>query len=86
MVLRRGDQAIAYRNSCPHLDVAMEYMKDRFMSADGRYIMCYAHNARFLPDTGLCIYGPCRGESLTPVPVITIDDCVWLASQPDAAP
>lgn len=59
----------AYRNSCPHLQVPMEYRKDRFLSADHRQIVCYAHNARFLPESGLCVYGPCLGQSLEPVPV-----------------
>ncbi|WP_374438244.1 Rieske (2Fe-2S) protein [Pseudomonas panipatensis] len=53
-----------YRNRCPHLDVRLEYRKDRFLSADGQRIRCYAHGAEFLPDSGLCVYGPCLGESL----------------------
>lgn len=36
-----------YRNSCPHLDVRLEYRKDRFLSADGQLIVCYAHGAQF---------------------------------------
>ncbi|MNG29984.1 hypothetical protein D3C84_1155020 [compost metagenome] len=35
------------------------------MSANGQRIICYAHGAHFLPDSGLCVYGPCLGESLT---------------------
>ncbi|MCW8277860.1 Rieske 2Fe-2S domain-containing protein [Pseudomonas sp. PCH199] len=54
-----------YRNSCPHLDVRLEYRKDRFMSADGQRVICYAHGAQFLPESGLCVYGPCLGESLS---------------------
>lgn len=26
--------------------------------------MCHAHGARFEPDTGLCVQGPCRGQYL----------------------
>src|SRR6218665_2308102 len=58
-------QVRVYRNSCPHLDVRLEYRKDRFLSADGQLIVCYAHGAQFLPDSGLCIYGPCLGERLS---------------------
>lgn len=40
------------------------------MSADGSKIICYAHGAQFLPQNGLCVYGPCIGERLTAVPWI----------------
>lgn len=63
--LRHDAEVRVYRNSCPHLSVRLEYRKDRFLSVDGRQIVCYAHGARFLPDTGLCVYGPCLGESLS---------------------
>lgn len=60
----RGEVRI-YRNSCPHLDVPLEYRKDRFLSADRERVICYAHGAQFMPDTGLCVHGPCLGNSLT---------------------
>lgn len=63
--LRHGAEVRLYRNSCPHLDVRLEYRKDRFLSADGSLIVCYAHGAQFLPDSGLCVYGPCLGERLS---------------------
>ncbi|MCL6701616.1 Rieske 2Fe-2S domain-containing protein [Pseudomonas sp. T1.Ur] len=63
--LRHDGEVRVYRNRCPHLEVRLEYRKDRFLSVDGRQVICYAHGARFLPDTGLCVYGPCLGESLS---------------------
>ena len=65
--LRVGGQVRVYRNSCPHLHVAMEYRKDQFLSADGQRVICYAHGAQFLPESGLCVYGPCLGASLSAV-------------------
>lgn len=62
--LRRGDLVHLYRNSCPHLQVPLQYRKDRYLSADGQRIVCYAHGAQFLPDSGLCVYGPCLGQRL----------------------
>ena len=56
----------AWRNRCPHIDGApMAWRKDAYMNAAGTLITCHAHGALFLPDTGLCIQGPCRGHSLT---------------------
>lgn len=86
LVLRVGNQIKAYANSCPHLQVAMEYRKDRFMSADGRYIVCYAHNARFTPEDGKCVYGPCLGEYLQAIDVVVVEGVVMLAGQENAAP
>lgn len=63
-VLRHGGQLRAYRNLCPHLQVPLEYRKDRFMSADGQWVICYAHGARFRPEDGTCVHGPCRGQAL----------------------
>lgn len=63
--LRYQQTVRVYRNSCPHLAVALEYRKDRFLSADGQRIICYAHGAQFLPDSGECVHGPCLGQSLT---------------------
>ena len=66
--LRHAGELRVYRNSCPHLDVRLEYRKDRFLSPDAELIVCYAHGARFLPSTGECVYGPCLGEFLQPLP------------------
>jgi nitrite reductase/ring-hydroxylating ferredoxin subunit len=69
----------AWRNRCPHLDVAMQYRKDRFMSGDGQHIVCFAHGALFRPDSGLCVRGPCLGQTLQPL-ALALDDNggVWL--------
>jgi nitrite reductase/ring-hydroxylating ferredoxin subunit len=74
--LRHDNQVRVYRNRCPHLDVRLEYRKDRFLSADGQLIVCYAHGAQFLPATGECIYGPCLGQTLEALPSCEKDG--WL--------
>lgn len=79
-VLRRGDAVRAYHNSCPHQGARLEYRKDRFLSADGERIVCYAHGAQFDPDSGLCIRGPCLGQSLTPVLCVVHEGWVEIRS------
>lgn len=74
--LRHDNQVRVYRNRCPHLDVRLEYRKDKFLSADGQLIVCYAHGAQFLPATGECIYGPCLGQTLEALPFCEKDG--WL--------
>ena len=62
--VRRQGQVRVFLNNCPHLAVPLQYRKDRYLSADGQRIICYAHGAHFLPDSGLCVHGPCLGETL----------------------
>lgn len=79
LVVRWNGGLSAWLNRCPHLDVAMHYRKDRFMSGDSLHIVCFAHGARFRPDTGLCVLGPCLGQSLQPQ-ALSVDEHggVWL--------
>lgn len=84
-LLHQGQVRI-YRNSCPHLDVRLEYRKDRFLSADGQLIVCYAHGAQFLPATGECVYGPCLGQQLEALPWCVEEGWLVLKMPDMAAP
>lgn len=83
LVVRWQGVLSAWRNRCPHLDVTMQYRKDRFMSGDGQHIVCFAHGALFRPDTGLCVLGPCLGQSLQ-AQAVSVDEHggVWLLGDP----
>jgi nitrite reductase/ring-hydroxylating ferredoxin subunit len=52
----------------------MQYRKDRFMSGDGRYIVCFSHGALFRPEDGFCVQGPCLGHYLVMLDVCTDDE------------
>lgn len=67
VVVRDGARVYGYVNSCPHLGSPLEMQPDRFMTADGSYILCHLHGALFEIETGRCIAGPCAGQRLTPV-------------------
>jgi nitrite reductase/ring-hydroxylating ferredoxin subunit len=62
----------AYVNRCRHMATPLDFVRDEFFSDDHRHLMCYTHGALYEPDTGLCIAGPCKGESLFRLP-LTID-------------
>ena len=51
----------AYLNRCAHVAMEMDYQPDRFFDSTGRWLMCATHGATYLPDTGECAGGPCRG-------------------------
>jgi nitrite reductase/ring-hydroxylating ferredoxin subunit len=59
----------AYVNRCRHMTTPLDFIRDQFFSEDRRYLMCYTHGALYEPSTGLCVGGPCKGESLYRLPV-----------------
>jgi nitrite reductase/ring-hydroxylating ferredoxin subunit len=61
----------AYRNSCPHIGIGLDYGDGRCLHGE-RQLICNMHGALFDAATGHCTDGPCAGDSLTRVPV-TID-------------
>lgn len=67
VVVRWQGRVVVYVNSCPHTGVNLEWMPDRFFSADGHHLQCATHGARFRPDDGYCVGGPCAGQSLQQV-------------------
>ena len=42
-----------WRNRCPHLDTPMNWRQDAFLNARGDRLVCFAHGAIFMPDSGL---------------------------------
>ena len=53
--------AHAYLNRCTHVAMEMDYQPGRFFDDTGRWLLCATHGAAYLPDTGECAGGPCRG-------------------------
>lgn len=81
-VLRFDGELHAYVNHCPHLGVPLNWQPDTFMSLEATHIQCSTHGALFNPDDGLCVSGPCRGQSLTKLNIETdADGSVYLVRQ-----
>ena len=74
VVRARSGRVFAYLNRCPHLGVPLNWQKDDFMDNDQVFLRCATHGALFEPDTGMCIQGPCRGESLWALDCVTQDE------------
>lgn len=77
-VVHKDGEFHAFINRCPHTGVTLEWQEDQFLDRDQAYIQCASHDALFDIDTGLCIHGPCTGDSLAPVK-IEIDGDILLA-------
>ncbi len=78
MAVRRGNAVFVYVNSCPHIGTPLDWTPDRFLSRDGRTIVCATHGAQFRIDDGVCINGPCVGDSLESVPTEIRDGTVYV--------
>jgi nitrite reductase/ring-hydroxylating ferredoxin subunit len=82
-VVRSSRGVAAYVNNCPHAGHPLNFKADKFLTPDRTLILCASHGALFTRDEGLCIAGPCPGQSLRRVPVEVIGDYVLLAEGAD---
>ena len=67
MVIRQGNNAFAYVNSCPHIGAPLDFKPGKFLNAEGSHILCSTHGALFRIDDGFCVSGPCAGDHLTEI-------------------
>jgi len=74
---RAGDY-VGYVNACPHQNIWLNVGAGEFFSRDRAFLRCGRHGAHFEIDTGLCIDGPCSGQSLQPLALAVIDGEVCL--------
>ncbi len=77
-VVARQGQYYAYRNSCPHLGVELNWLEDQFLDRDEALIQCATHGALFIIESGECIAGPCLGASLEALEVSVRDEALYL--------
>jgi nitrite reductase/ring-hydroxylating ferredoxin subunit len=68
-LINDGGRFHAYVNRCRHMPTPLDFVADQFLTDDGRFLRCYTHGAVYEFATGLCIDGPCKGESLYRLPV-----------------
>ncbi|MEA2736698.1 MAG: hypothetical protein QOH05_5 [Acetobacteraceae bacterium] len=78
--VRQGDVVYVYVNACPHIGTPLDWVPDRFLSADGCRIICAMHGAEFRITDGMCIRGPCLGEALQPL-LIQVNDGIVFVSE-----
>ena len=76
--IRHNRDVYVYRNRCPHLGIPLEWVPDRFLDADGELIQCSTHGALFTIQDGLCVSGPCSGQSLQALESSVESGVVWV--------
>ena len=68
-VVRYEGKVYAYLNRCAHVPVELDWFKGEFFESGKLHLMCSTHGAIYVPDTGACAGGPCRGGKLRPIAV-----------------
>ena len=69
---------LVYVNACPHIGTPLDWVPDRFLSADGSRIVCATHGAEFAIADGECLRGPCLGDRLEPVKIQIKDGTLFV--------
>jgi nitrite reductase/ring-hydroxylating ferredoxin subunit len=84
LVVRRGDNAYAYVNACPHVWLPLTYRSGSVVSADGGRLVCSNHYAEFSVEDGNTVSGPVTPDcGLTPVPVhVDARGCLIIGDKP----
>ena len=68
---RDGDAVRAWLNVCPHAGRRLDWAPGRFLKSKSGELVCAVHGATFELREGVCVAGPCRGDSLRAVAVET---------------
>jgi nitrite reductase/ring-hydroxylating ferredoxin subunit len=59
----------AYANACRHHAIPLDIAVDSPMADDGVHLLCHQHGARYRPNDGYCVGGPCTGASLVAIAI-----------------
>jgi nitrite reductase/ring-hydroxylating ferredoxin subunit len=76
--VKKYGKIYAYKNSCPHIGVGLEWVENQFLDSSGCMIQCANHGALFVIETGKCVAGPCSGQKLTAMKFTLHDDFIVL--------
>ena len=75
--VRWRGKVYAYVNACRHQGLCLDFGDAHFFDEQADALVCCHHGARYRPDTGECVAGPCAGARLTRIPVDERDDALW---------
>ncbi len=75
-VVRRDGQVRGYVDRCPHAARPLAPIEDRYLTREKDFLLCSVHGALFRIEDGVCVAGPCAGQSLIAWPVVVDGDLV----------
>jgi len=78
LLFRQGQSVRAWLNVCPHAGRRLDWAPGKFLKSKEGHLVCAAHGASFELSGGICVAGPCKGDSLRAVAVTVIEGQVRL--------
>jgi len=72
------EQYQVFINKCPHTGVNLNWQENQCFDMEQKFLMCSLHGALFQPEDGLCVYGPCSGQSLKAVDFIQTEEGIFI--------
>ena len=76
-VVRYDGKAYGYLNRCAHVPIELDWAEGEFFESSGLYLMCATHGAIYVPESGYCAGGPCKGGRLRPIAVNEADGIIF---------
>jgi nitrite reductase/ring-hydroxylating ferredoxin subunit len=76
-VVRYNNVVHAYLNRCAHVPIELDWAEGEFFESSRSLLMCSTHGAIYMPDTGICAGGPCRGGRLRAIVVLERDGQIY---------
>ena len=75
--VRFRGRVYGYLNTCRHLSLELDFGDARFFDEQADALVCCHHGARYHPETGECVAGPCAGGRLTALALEERDGGLW---------
>ena len=77
-VVRYEGKAHAYVNQCAHVPVELDWNEGEFFTVSKDYLICATHGAHYAPESGECIFGPCKGKYLQALPLTEMNQQITI--------
>ncbi len=77
-VIRYRGKVHGYLNRCAHVHVELDAEEGKFFDVSGLYLVCGTHGAAYVPESGYCSMGPCKGLRLRKLRIEERDGSVYL--------
>jgi nitrite reductase/ring-hydroxylating ferredoxin subunit len=75
--VRYRGQVYGYLNTCRHQSLELDFGDAHFFDDEYDALVCCHHGARYRPESGECVAGPCEGARLTPLKVEEREGALW---------
>ena len=75
--VRWRGRVYAYLNSCRHQARNLDFGDAHFFDEACEALVCCHHGARYAPESGACVEGPCQGGALTALAMEERDGALW---------